>query len=185
MKCSPNRALEAKSFSSEFWRWQHRYLLDAVAQFGPPSLFITISPYEWSFPFPQWLEQLRHKTGNAATTLPGLEVLHIVHVLEQLVRGYMCGSNNKTWSNNVFNYNRKKDVKNVKTYFYRFEFQERGTVPLHMLVWLDNIKQIRLNLIRGDIPWGNVRLAKTVAELQKSDKGCLEQTQEQTRGRSR
>ena len=24
-KCSPNKALETKAFSSEYWRWQHRY----------------------------------------------------------------------------------------------------------------------------------------------------------------
>ena len=38
------------------------------------------------------------------------------------------------------------------TYFYHFEFQERGTVHLHVLVSLKNIEQIRLNLIWGDIP---------------------------------
>ena len=180
MKCSPNRALETKSFSTEYWRWQHRYLLDAVEQFGPPSLFITISPYEWSFPFPEWLESLRKQTGNGPTNLAGLELLHIVHVLEQLVRGYMCGSNTQAWTNNVFNYNRIKDMKNVQTYFYRFEFQERGTVHLHMLVCLKKAKQIRLDLIRGDIPWANMKLAKMVQELQKSDKGCLPETLDKT-----
>ena len=38
MNCSPYKALEAKAFSSEFWKWQHRYLLDAVEQFGTPRL---------------------------------------------------------------------------------------------------------------------------------------------------
>ena len=176
MKCSPNPALETKAFSSEFWCWQHRYLLDAVTQFGAPSLFVTILPYEWSFPFPQWLEDLRAKTGNRATTLAALKLIHIVHVLEQLVRGYMCGSNNQAWTNNAFTYNHLKGVKNVETYFYHFEFQKRGTVHLHMLVWLKKLDEIRLNLIRGNIPWGNMKLAKTVADLQKVDKGCLEQT---------
>ena len=155
-------------------------MLDAVEQFGPPSLFITISPYEWNFPFPEWLKSLRQQTGNGASNLAGFELLHIVHVLEQLVRGYMCGSNTQAWTNNVFNYNRIKDMKNVQTYFYRFEFQERGTVHLHMLVWLKNAKQIRLDLIRGDIPWANMKLAKMVNELQKSDKGCLEKSVDKT-----
>lgn len=66
---SPNKALEAKAFSSEFWRWQHRYLLDAVEQFGTPSLFITISPYEWTFPFPPWMESLHEMSGKNATSL--------------------------------------------------------------------------------------------------------------------
>lgn len=89
MNCSPNKALEAKAFSSEFWRWQHRYLLDAVEQFGTPSLFITISPYELTFPFPPWMESLREMSGKNATSLATLEMLHIVHILEQLVRGYV------------------------------------------------------------------------------------------------
>ena len=80
----------------------------------------------------------------------------------------------------ISHYNHLKDTKNVKMYFYRFEFQERGTVYLHMLAWLKNTQQIRLNHITGDIPWANMKLAKTVLELQKSDKGCLEESLEKT-----
>lgn len=32
--CSPARALEDKSFSYQYWQWQHRVLIDAVHQFG-------------------------------------------------------------------------------------------------------------------------------------------------------
>ena len=80
-------------------KWQHRFLLDAVAQHGPPSLFLTISPYEWSFPLPPWLTSLREVTGKGPTELALLETSHIVHVLEQIICGYLCGSNDKKWSN--------------------------------------------------------------------------------------
>lgn len=50
LHCSAARALNAKTFSPGFWKMQHRLLLDAVDQFGFPSLFLTISPYEWDFP---------------------------------------------------------------------------------------------------------------------------------------
>lgn len=46
--CSPNRSLENESFSKIFWQHQNLFLIDAVHQFGFPSLFITISPYEWT-----------------------------------------------------------------------------------------------------------------------------------------
>jgi len=39
-------ALDSKPFSIEYWKWQNRYLTDAVQQYGFPTLFITISPYE-------------------------------------------------------------------------------------------------------------------------------------------
>ena len=56
--CSPNAALQQKSFSATYWQWQHLYLLDAMRQYGFPSLFITISPYEWTFPWPRFVEEI-------------------------------------------------------------------------------------------------------------------------------
>ena len=88
LKCSPARALDTKTFSSTYWQWQHRYVLDAVKQFGLLDVFITISPFEWSFPFPQWLQDIREKTGRGPTSLAGYETAHIAHTLAQIVRGY-------------------------------------------------------------------------------------------------
>lgn len=173
--CSPAKSLETKFFSGEYWRWQHRFLLDAVRQFGPPSVFITISPFEWSFPFPPWLINLRKKTGKGPTQLAALETLHIVQVLEQVARGYLAGTNTKTWGSNIFNYNRVPGYRNINTAFYRFEFQQRGTVHLHMLVFLKEMRHIRLNTIRADVPWSEPELAHLVHKLQPSDKGALPQ----------
>ena len=53
LKCSPARSLDTKTFSATYWDWQHHYVLDAVDQFGLSDVFITISPFKWSFPFPQ------------------------------------------------------------------------------------------------------------------------------------
>ena len=72
-------------------------------------------------------------------------MLNITHVLEQIVRGYLCGSNDSRWTRHIFTYNRLATTKNVKTYFYRFEFQQRGTVHLHLLVWLHDITKAQHN----------------------------------------
>ena len=48
--CSPARSLEAKPFSIEYWKWQHRFLLDAVNQFGTSSIFLTTNGL-FLFPF--------------------------------------------------------------------------------------------------------------------------------------
>ena len=68
--CSPNSALQEKSFSATFWRWQHLYLLDAVRQFGFASFFLTISPYEWTFPWPPFLDDLRDEFAKEPTDIP-------------------------------------------------------------------------------------------------------------------
>ncbi|KAJ7377161.1 hypothetical protein OS493_030360 [Desmophyllum pertusum] len=55
-------------------------------QYGFPTFFLTISPYEWSFLWPPWLESLRVGSGCAPTELPAIETIHIAHVLKQLIR---------------------------------------------------------------------------------------------------
>ena len=60
-------------------------------QFGSLSVFLTISPYEWSFPIPHWLSSLRNLTGKGPTQLAAYETIHITHVLEQIICGYLCG----------------------------------------------------------------------------------------------
>lgn len=91
--CSPNAALQQKSFSATYWQWQHLHLIDAVRQYGNPSFFITISPYEWSFPWPTFINELREEHCLEPTDLPILETLHVAHVLEQIARGYLTGAN--------------------------------------------------------------------------------------------
>ena len=110
-------ALQDKPFSVGYWDWQHRYLIDAVCQFGFPSLFITISPSEWSFPLPAWLDEISRATGYSPTQTPCFETYHFMHVLEQIVRGYLCGSNDCNWPSHIFSYNYSAS-NNIPTYFY-------------------------------------------------------------------
>lgn len=170
--CSPATSLQHKTFTAGYWQWQYRLLVDAVRQFRFPSFFITISPYEWSFPFPPWLESLREKMGRGATELPMLETIHIAHVLEQVVRSYLCGSNTNRWRQHLFSDSDDPSHTNILTYFYRFEFQQRGTVHLHLLVWLRDPTKIRHDLLQASIPW-RLSEAYTVASVQKSDKSVL------------
>ena len=172
MQCSPARALNAKTFSAGYWKTQHRLLVDAVRQFGYPSVFVTINPYEWTFPFPQWLKNAQQLTGCGPTKLAGFETIHIAHTLEQIVRGYLCDSNDARWNKHVFSYDNQKGRSNINTY-YRFEFQKRGTVHLHLLVWLKNIKKIQHQLVRADIPYEDVDVAFLVRKLQPSDRDSL------------
>ena len=171
--CSPNRSLENKSFSKTFWQHQHLFLIDAVHQYGFPSLFITISPYEWTFPFPPFIQEIRNTYGKDTTEVAVLETIHIAHVLEQLVRGYLTGGNSNRWRGHVLSNVNDPASKNVKTFFYRFEFQQRGTLHLHILVWLDDVCSIRADVMHASVPWENAHDAFLVANTQKSHKSSL------------
>ena len=63
---------------------------------------------------------------------------------------------------------------NVVTSFFRFQFQLRGTLHLHMLVWVKGLTLIRSNLLTASIPWGNSSDAFLVADTQKSSSSCLQ-----------
>ena len=171
--CSLNRSLENKAFSKTFWQHQNLYLIDAVRQYGYPSFFITISPFEWIFSFPPFLDEIRSRYFKDLTDIPTLETIHIAHVLEQIARGYLTGGNCNRWRTNVFTNLRDPTCKNLGTYFYRFEFQKRGTLHLHMLVWVKDISATTANSLHASVPWGNADDAFTVASIQKSDKSCL------------
>ena len=138
----------------------------------PTILILHYFSLRMDIPYPIY-SALRELTARGPTELTIFETFHIGHVLEQIIRGYLCGSNDKKWANNLFNYNRIATYSNVNTYFYRFEFQNRGTGHVHLLVWLRRIAKIRLPLLRADIPWSEPDLAFQVSSLQRSDKGAL------------
>lgn len=90
-QCSLTTSLEVKTFSHQYWASQHHYLINAFCQFGFPPIFITISPFEWTFPFPPWLNNLRNETGKGPSKLAIPETIHITHVLE-----IICAHINRT-----------------------------------------------------------------------------------------
>ena len=70
-------------------------------------------------------------------------------------------------------YENKKGRSNINTYYYRFEFQKRGTVHLHLLMWLKNITKIQHQLVRADIPYEDVDVTFLVLKLQPSNRDSL------------
>ena len=132
----PCYLISRKTFSCEFLKWQLCCLIDSIKQVGFPDLFITISPSEWSLPLPPWLQQLQQLSALGETNLAAFETLNFVNTVEQIVQGYLCGSNDSKWKSHLFANTRKTAANNVVNYFYCFEFQKRGTVHLHLSIWL-------------------------------------------------
>ena len=171
--CSPLRALEDKHFTAGYWKWQNRYLVDACLQFGYPTLFITMSPYEWDFPKSLWIEQYLEVSGAIPTKSGAVETLHIAHILDQICRGYITGVNSNTWESHDIKHvlfpNKHPKPGNVKCVFYRFEYQKRRTIHVHMLVWLESMKDITVERFKAAVPTDNVEHAYLVTRLQKSN----------------
>ena len=97
----------------------------------------------------------------------------MAHVLEQIARGFLTGGNCNRWRQHVFADTVNPVDLNMLTYFYRFEFQERGTLLLHMLVWVKDISVIYADPLQASIPWENQNDAFLGADVQKSDRSSL------------
>ena len=193
-------AMAGYSFSPEYWHTRHAGLVDLVKQLGLPTLFLTIAPYEWTFPYHRWVEDEMEKQLRSKLHLPVAETLHIAHVLGETVHGFLTGANgegmksraaNKPWSSHVFSPKDGSGRDTVVNFFARLEFQDgkrkryvnmqevatqfyhgRGTVHVHMLLWLENVESIRLDqVLAATSPTDNEPLRSLVEGSQRSYSG--------------
>ena len=94
----------------------------------------------------------------------------IVHILEQLWRGYITGVNSNEWeidSDKQLLYDCKhKKCGNVQCVFYRYVHQNIWSIHLHVLVWLRNV----VNIISATILTHDEKLSFLVDGRQNSDR---------------
>ena len=165
-------ALATKPFSPEVWRTYHMALVDLQKQVGWPSLFITISPYEWSFPDHRFLEDELNKNLALRLDAPVLETLHIAHTLTQTVKGLLVGANDgiQDQGEHLFAAKDGNGKRTMVSWVARLEFQDgkrkrgvgnkppqfyhgSGRVHVHILIWLKDLQSIDLpNKVRADLP---------------------------------
>ena len=157
-------------------------------QLGYPTLFFTIAPYEWSFPYHDWILDEMEKSLRSRLHLPAAETLHIAHVFKELVRGMLTGWNqrnsgesaqrqreDRTWTQHLLRCNDGSGRETVVNFFGRFEYQDgkrkegtqqyhgRGSVHLHLLIWLENVEAIKLEeVLSASVPQEDKLLAAYV-----------------------
>ena len=192
---SMRMAMAGYSFSPEYWRTRHAALIDMVKQLGLPTMFITVAPYEWSFPYHDWVQDEAKKLLRARLQLPVAESLHIAHVLAETVLGFLTGfnqqspkSHKKAWKSHVFAAQDGSGRKTVLNFFGRLEYQDgkrkryvnqqeaatqfyhgRGTVHLHLLVWLQDVEAAKLEeSVSATVPADNEVMASLVEGSQRS-----------------
>ena len=166
-------ALSSKPFSPERWKTYRMALVDLQSQIGWPSLFITISPYEWSFPYAAWLEDELQKCLAARLHAPVGETLHIAHVLTEAIRGLLAGDNDgaKGGQGHVFDLPADAEDRSpsVAHWVLRLEFQDgkrqrnshrpaqfyhgSGRVHVHALLWLRGMERLPFEeILKAEIP---------------------------------
>lgn len=174
-------AMNHRPWTAGYWRRHHRQLIDAVVQYGVPDYFGTISPYEWSFPWPYWLDKAREVLHREPTELGSVEVKAMAHALECIILNYMCGKgpNSSRWRTHVFGAEQGDLADTVLLIVDRNEFQEgkhlsdydrgRGSLHCHYLIWhRTNWKTALPREILAHVPEEDVQLAAIATRVQKS-----------------
>ncbi|CAE7365302.1 unnamed protein product [Symbiodinium natans] len=155
--------LKGEAFSPHYWRGVHYALLDMVRQVGYPRIFFTIAPYEWSFPYHEWVRDEMQKLLKERLFLPVAETLHIVHVMVQTVKGLLLGrtggrGRQKAWKSNIFHCLDEQGQARRLHFFLRLEYQDgtrkaatqdyhgSGRVHVHVVIFVkpEDVEQLDL-----------------------------------------
>ena len=160
----PMRVLmKGHSFSPLYWKSVHFALLDMVRQVGYPKIFWTISPYEFSFPYSEWLKDEMSKELRGRLHLAVGETLHVTHCLLQVVKGALLGATgqkrgSEIWQRHVFQACDEKGDQQIVRAFLRVEFQDgtrklptqsyhgSGRPHLHVLIFCSDVAMADMNL---------------------------------------
>ena len=173
--------LADKSWTPGYWKKHHAVLLDVVHQIGAPHLFLTVAPYEWSFPFPYWIDRAAEALGKDRTGLPGQETLAVAHALHQLILGFCSGATGRhEWKYHLFG-DAHGGANPVQAVFGRFEFQDggkqhtygkgRSSLHVHALFWLAPVRAVALeSLLCAHVPTDDPQLETVVRKVQAGSK---------------
>ena len=152
--------LKGETFSPLYWKTKHQALIDMQRQCGFPSLFKTMAPWEFSFPYHVAVLDEMEKCGQGRMQAACLETIHTAHVFTELNRGLYSGTNkkNKTngWRDHILGAEDEPEVKTVVNSFQRLEYQDgkrklptqdyhgSGRVHVHSLDYLQNVEKVKL-----------------------------------------
>ena len=152
--------LKGETFSPLYWKTKHQALIDMQRQCGFPSLFKTMAPWEFSFPYHVAVLDEMEKCGQGRMQAACLETIHTAHVFTELNRGLYSGTNKKNkidgWKDHILAAEDEPEVKTVVNYFQRLEYQDgkrklptqgyhgSGRVHVHSLDYLQNVEKVNL-----------------------------------------
>ena len=174
---SPNAALENKQFHCTYWANLLNALLDATdpERLGHPDMFVTMSPYEWTWPYPQFYLDRLDALQVGPTYLGMMETILISHVMDNVLKRMVSGMGEKSrWAKKALFRDGSSREADLVTHsmFYRFEFQNRFSIHSHALFWLNTDRCsyiLDTNTVRGDRPLTNANDYALVTAVQTAD----------------
>ena len=100
-----------------------------------PSVFFTVAPAEWTFPLHEgvFLEESLSKQQTIVTR-------HMHHVLDVLLHEYLLKEGP---------HREQVGIASIRQWSFRYEFQSRGTLHLHGVLWADLLPGVEPQMLTG------------------------------------
>jgi hypothetical protein len=101
---------------------------------GMPNAFFTIAPAEWKFNWHRGVQQWRKIAGGSLSDGAAIMTLHMHHVIGAILKdlvlkqGPLEGQANKD--------RLAAGIEEVVDYSFRWEYQGRGTIHVHVVAWV-------------------------------------------------
>ena len=99
-----------------------------------PNLFFTIAPAEWKFNYHRGIQQWRMETGCSLSDGQAIMTLHMYHVIGAILKEIVLRKGDLP-ETQEFRERRNAGLEEVYDYCFRWEFQGRGTIHVHVLAW--------------------------------------------------
>ena len=123
------RVLKDVPNTASYWNSQHAKLKAQIGKYGPPTFFLTFSPAEYDWP--ELIEYLR----EANQDLPNISELSPSDLMakDPVLTSTFVHQRFDALLDFILN---AKPLGEVTSYFIRHEYQNRGTVHFHTLLWI-------------------------------------------------
>jgi hypothetical protein len=163
---APEEAAAGMQNFDAFWGREREKLEDMCRQQKQmPNLFFTIAPAEWKFNWHRGVQHWRKATGSLSQG-QALMTLHMHHVIGAILKDIVLrkgspfeelaagqdgeGQAPRKFKDKTFEERYLAGVEEILEYSFRWEFQGRGTLHVHVVAWVrfrdeDTFEPSRLN----------------------------------------
>ena len=126
-KVSPDDYASRNQAFSAFWTRETQKLEDMCRQHDRmPNIFFTVAPAEWKFPLHDGVFGNFVDAGRLSD-VQSLLTMHVYHCMAELISTTLLGKSANP---------QKTGIEETSDYSMRFEFQDRGTLHVHVVAWV-------------------------------------------------
>ena len=125
-RLAPDQVASGMNNFEAYWHQQTQRLEDMCRQMGKfPTLFFTVAPAEWTFPLHHGIFDPQLPATDLSNH-QALLTLHLHNCLSAVLEHALLRQGSELAA---------CGVQSVEQYAYRFEFQSRGTLHVHVVAW--------------------------------------------------